>query len=168
MTSEFYSLGYKNFYCISSVSGSGTGELLDDLISQMPIEEKKIGDELPNFAVVGRPNAGKSSFINAIIGKERNIVTKIAGTTRDSINTRYKRFGFDFNLIDTAGIRKKTKIKEDIEFYSVLRAIQALQDSDVCIIMIDAERGLEAQDISIIALVNKYKKGGVIMIYKWD
>ena len=138
MTSEFYSLGFKNFYCISSVSGSGTGELLDDLISNMSVEEKKIEEELPNFAVVGRPNAGKSSFINAIIGKERNIVTKISGTTRDSIDSRYKRFGFDFNLIDTAGIRKKSKIKEDIEFYSIMRSVRSIEYADVCILIIDA------------------------------
>tara|TARA_B100000963_G_scaffold111929_1_gene97450 strand:- start:16125 stop:17468 length:1344 start_codon:yes stop_codon:yes gene_type:complete len=168
MTSEFYTLGYENFYCISSVSGSGTGELLDDLISCMPNEEKKIEDEIPNFAVVGRPNAGKSSFINAIIGQERNIVTKIAGTTRDSINSRYKKFGFDFNLVDTAGIRKKAKIKEDIEFYSIMRSVRSIEYADVCILIIDATRGFDGQVQNIFWLIHRNNKGIIILVNKWD
>ena len=132
-TLEFYSLGFEQFYSISSINGSGSGELLDDLIDKLPKEEEREEDPLPRFAVVGRPNAGKSSFINALIGEERYIVTDIAGTTRDSIDTQYNRFGFDFNLIDTAGIRRKAKVKEDIEFYSVMRSVRAIEYCDVCL-----------------------------------
>jgi GTP-binding protein len=169
-STEFYALGIADkLYPVSSTSGWGTGDLLDDVVMHFGNEDENDGlSDLPRIAILGRPNAGKSSFINALVGEERTIVTEIAGTTRDAIDTRYNLFGKDFLLTDTAGIRKKAKVKEDIEFYSVLRAIQALQDSDVCIVMIDAERGLEAQDMSIIALVHKYKKGCVIMINKWD
>lgn len=165
---EFYSLGLKaEIFPIAAASGSGTGDLLDEVIKHFE-DEEEVDQEVPKIAILGRPNVGKSSFINALLGKERSIVTNIAGTTRDAINTRYQQFGKDFILTDTAGIRRKNKVKEDIEFYSVLRAIQALQDSDVCIIMIDAQTGLEAQDMNIIGLAHKYKKGVVLMVNKWD
>lgn len=170
MASEFYQLGISDaIYPVSSTSGSGTGDLLDETVAffeEDPEEEET--DEVPRIAILGRPNVGKSSFLNALLGKERSIVTNIAGTTRDAIDSRYNLFGKDFILTDTAGIRKKAKVKEDIEFYSVLRAIQALQDSDVCIVMLDATNGLEAQDMSIISLAHKYKKGSIIMVNKWD
>jgi GTP-binding protein len=168
--SEFWALGIADqIYPVSAISGSGTGDLLDELVRHLEKEEKEDEDDgLPRIAILGRPNVGKSSFLNALVGKERSIVTDIAGTTRDSINTRYNLFNKDFWLTDTAGIRKKAKVKEDIEFYSVLRAIQALQDSDVCIVMIDATRGLEAQDMNILSLADRYKKGCLIMINKWD
>jgi GTP-binding protein len=167
--SEFYNLGMDaDVFPVSSVSGSGTGDLLDKVVENFEDEVIENTDDLPRIAILGRPNVGKSSFLNALIGEERSIVTDIAGTTRDTVNTRYNLFEKDFYLTDTAGIRKKSKVHEDIEFYSVLRAIQALQDSDVCIIMIDATRGLEAQDINLLALANKYKKGSIIMINKWD
>jgi len=167
---EFYNLGLGGYYTISSINGSGTGELLDAIAETMPKPEDVDLDkeELPRFAVVGRPNAGKSSFINALIGKERNIVTDIAGTTRDSIDTKYTRFGFDFNLVDTAGIRKKSKVKEDLEFYSVMRAVRTIEYSDVIILMIDATRGFEGQDQNIFWLAEKNKKGVVILVNKWD
>lgn len=166
---EFYNLGMEaDIFAVSSVSGSGTGDLLDEVVKEFEDEEPETNDGLPRIAILGRPNVGKSSFLNALIGTDRSIVTDIAGTTRDTVNTRYNQFGKDFILTDTAGIRKKAKVHEDIEFYSVLRAIQALQDSDVCVIMIDATRGLESQDMNILALANKYKKGVVIMINKWD
>jgi len=164
---EFYNLGLGDYFTISSINGSGTGELLDALAEKLEddvVEES----ELPRFAVVGRPNAGKSSFINALIGKERNIVTDIAGTTRDTIDTKYNRFGFDFNLIDTAGIRKKSKVKEDLEFYSVMRAVRAIENCDVAVIVIDATRGFEGQDENIFWLAEKNKKGVVILVNKWD
>ncbi len=167
---EFYSLGISDhIYAISSASGSGTGELLDDIVTHLtdPDENDNPGG-LPRVAIVGRPNVGKSSLLNALLGQERTIVTDIAGTTRDAIDSRYNLFGKDFILTDTAGIRKKAKVKEDIEFYSVLRAVQALQDSDVCIVVLDAQNGIEAQDLSIIGLAHRYKKGVVIMINKWD
>lgn len=167
--SEFYSLGLDaEMFPISSANGSGTGEFLDKVVEHFEDEEKKEDEGLPKIAVVGRPNVGKSSFINALLGKERNIVTDIAGTTRDAVNTHYNQFGKDFLLTDTAGIRKKSKVKEDIEFYSVLRAIQAIQDSDVSIVMLDATLGLESQDMNIIGLSHKYKKGTIIMVNKWD
>lgn len=167
---EFYNLGLGDYITISSINGSGTGDLLDALAKEMPEpEEVDIEkEELPRFAVVGRPNAGKSSFINALIGEDRNIVTNIAGTTRDSIDTKYNRFGFDFNLVDTAGIRKKSKVKEDLEFYSVMRAVRSIEHCDVAILVIDATRGLEGQDQNIFWLAEKNKKGVVVLINKWD
>lgn len=169
MAGEFYSLGFDEVFPISSSNGSGTGELLDAVVKTFKSEDTGNPDEgIPRIAILGRPNAGKSSFLNALVGTDRTIVTDEAGTTRDSINTHYNLFGKDFILTDTAGIRKKAKVTEDIEFYSVLRALQSLQDSDVCVILIDAERGLEAQDINIIALADKYGKGVLIMINKWD
>ncbi len=164
---EFYNLGLGDYYTISSINGSGTGDLLDALAKEL--EDEAIEEnELPRFAVVGRPNAGKSSFINALIGEDRNIVTDIAGTTRDSIDTKYNRFGFEFNLVDTAGIRKKSKVKEDLEFYSVMRAVRAIEHCDVAILMIDATRGFEGQDENIFWLAEKNKKGIVILVNKWD
>ncbi len=165
---EFYSLGLGEYYAISSINGSGTGELLDAVVKEIPEDTDEISDDLPRFAVVGRPNAGKSSFINALIGKERNIVTDIAGTTRDSIDTKYNRFGFEFNLVDTAGIRKKSKVKEDLEFYSVMRAVRAIEHSDVILLVVDATRGFEGQDKNIFWLAEKNKKGIVILVNKWD
>lgn len=166
---EFYKLGLGEIYPISSSNGSGTGELLDEVIKHFEHEDQENPDEgIPRIAILGRPNVGKSSFLNVLLGKERSIVTDIAGTTRDAINMRYTLFGKDFILTDTAGLRKKSRVKEDIEFYSVLRSIQALQDSDVCIVMIDAERGIEAQDLNIIGLAVKHNKGIVIMVNKWD
>lgn len=168
--SEFYSLGLKSsVYPISAIDGSGTGDLLDDVIAHLAEDTEEVNEEgLPRIAILGRPNAGKSSFLNALLGTDRSIVTDIAGTTRDAIDTRYKMFGKDFILTDTAGIRKKAKVNEDLEFYSVLRSIKALDKSDVCIILLDATRGLEAQDISIIAQAHNAKKGIVLMINKWD
>jgi GTP-binding protein len=163
----FYSLGLGELYSLSSITGSGTGELLDDVIKhfeEIPEEE----NQLPKYAIVGRPNVGKSSLINALIGRERNIVTPIAGTTRDSIHIHYNQFGHEFMLIDTAGLRKKTKVKENIEFYSVMRTIKALEEADVTILMIDAIEGIESQDINIFHLAEKNKKGVVILVNKWD
>ena len=166
---EFYELGYETMYPISSSNGSGTGELLDDLVSNFKDEQNtETRDDLPKISIIGRPNVGKSSLLNALIGEERSIVTEIAGTTRDSINTRYNLFGKDLLLIDTAGVRKKAKVTENIEFYSVMRSIKALQESDVCLIMVDAIQGLESQDINLIGLANKYKKGILLLINKWD
>ncbi len=165
---EFYALGLGDYYTIASINGSGTGELLDDLVKALPEKEETEEDELPRFAVVGRPNAGKSSFINALIGEDRYIVTDIAGTTRDSIDTKYNRFGFDFNLVDTAGIRRKTKVKDDLEFYSVMRSVRAIEHCDVAILVIDATRGFEGQDQNIFWLAVKNKKGVVILVNKWD
>jgi GTPase len=165
---EFYSLGLGEYFTIASINGSGTGDLLDAVIDALPEKEDDSIHDLPRFAVVGRPNAGKSSFINALIGEERYIVTDIAGTTRDSIDTKYNRFGFDFNLVDTAGIRKKSKVKDDLEFYSVMRSVRAIEYSDVCILLIDATRGFEGQDQNIFWLAEKNKKGLVILVNKWD
>jgi GTP-binding protein len=166
--SEFYSLGLGDVYPISAASGGGTGELLDDIIKALPNPEDEEEDNLPRIAIVGRPNVGKSSLTNALLGNERNIVTPVAGTTRDSINTRYNAFGNDFWLIDTAGIRKKAKVHEDLEFYSVMRSIRAIESSDVVLMMIDATLGLEAQDLSIFDLAIKNHKGVVILVNKWD
>ncbi|MFT3793789.1 ribosome biogenesis GTPase Der [Flavobacterium sp.] len=167
---EFYNLGLGDYYTFASISGSGTGELLDALIEAFPEkpEPTKEETELPRFAVVGRPNAGKSSFINALIGKDRYIVTDIAGTTRDAIDTKFDRFGFEFNLVDTAGIRRKAKVKEDLEFYSVMRSVRAIEHADICILIIDATRGFEGQDQSIFWLAEKNRKGLIILVNKWD
>ncbi|WP_075342455.1 ribosome biogenesis GTPase Der [Tenacibaculum agarivorans] len=167
---EFYNLGLGDYHTISSVNGSGTGDLLDAIVEKIPepSDDEEQKEELPRFAVVGRPNAGKSSFINALIGEDRNIVTNIAGTTRDSIDTKYNRFGFEFNLVDTAGIRKKSKVKEDLEFYSVMRAVRAIEHCDVAIIMVDATRGFEGQDEKIFWLAEKNRKGVIILVNKWD
>ena len=166
---EFYSLGLGEPYCISAATGSGTGDLLDLIVSKFPKSvDDNVEENIPRFAVVGRPNAGKSSLINAFIGEERNIVTDIAGTTRDSIYTRYTKFGFDFYLVDTAGIRKKNKVTEDLEYYSVMRSIRAIENSDVCILMIDAERGIEAQDLNIFQLIQRNNKSLVVVVNKWD
>ncbi|MEM7104512.1 MAG: ribosome biogenesis GTPase Der [Bacteroidota bacterium] len=164
---EFWSLGFEETYFLSSINGSGTGELLD-AISERIIEAPEADASLAKFAVVGQPNAGKSSFINALIGEERNIVTEIAGTTRDSIHTRYNKFGKDFLLIDTAGIRKKSKVHENLEFYSVMRAIKSIEEADVCFLMIDATCGIEAQDLAIFSVAVKRNKGIVILVNKWD
>lgn len=169
-SSEFYALGLGDIYSISSINGSGTGDLLDAVVNsfvEKTEEEEKVSD-LPKFAVVGRPNVGKSSFINALLGDNRNIVTSIAGTTRDTIYTPYNAFGYEFEFVDTAGIRKKKKVHENIEFYSVLRSIRAIENSDICFLMIDAVEGIEAQDISILRLIVKNNKGLVIVVNKWD
>ena len=166
---EFYSLGLGDPYCISAATGSGTGDLLDKVLELLPKDASEELDEMiPRFAVVGRPNVGKSSLINAFIGEDRHIVTDIAGTTRDSIYTRYEKFGFDFYLVDTAGIRKKNKVNEDLEFYSVMRSIRAIENSDVCILMIDATRGIEAQDMNIFQIIQRNKKSLVVVVNKWD
>ena len=167
---EFYKLGLGDPICISAVSGSGTGDLLDVVVEKMQGlgNDDDIEDDIPRFAVVGRPNAGKSSIINAFIGEDRHIVTEIAGTTRDSIYTRYNKFGFDFYLVDTAGIRRKNKVTEDLEFYSVMRSIRAIENSDVCILMIDATRGIEGQDMNIFQLIQKNNKSLVVVVNKWD
>jgi GTP-binding protein len=167
-TLEFYALGFEQFYPISSINGSGSGELLDDLIKSLPKEQENEEDALPRFAVVGRPNAGKSSFINALVGEDRYIVTDIAGTTRDSIDTQYNRFGFDFKLVDTAGIRRKSKVKEDIEFYSVMRSVRAIENSDVCLLVVDGTRGFDGQVQNIFWLAHRNNKGIVILVNKWD
>ena len=166
---EFYSLGLGDPYCISAVTGSGTGDMMDLIVDKFKKESDEILDEdIPRFAVVGRPNAGKSSIVNAFIGEDRNIVTEIAGTTRDSIYTRYNKFGFDFYLVDTAGIRKKNKVNEDLEYYSVIRSIRSIENADVCILMIDATRGIESQDLNIFSLIQKNAKGLVVVVNKWD
>ncbi|MCB0383246.1 MAG: ribosome biogenesis GTPase Der [Psychroserpens sp.] len=166
---EFYSLGLGEYYTIASINGSGTGDLLDALVEALPEkEEEEETDELPRFAVVGRPNAGKSSFINALIGEERYIVTDIAGTTRDSIDTKYNRYGFEFNLVDTAGIRRKSKVKEDLEFYSVMRSVRAIEHCDVCLLVLDATRGFDGQVQNIFWLAQRNRKGIVILVNKWD
>ena len=165
---EFYSLGLGDYFPIASTNGSGTGELLDALVELLPENLEEEESELPRFAVVGRPNAGKSSFINALIGEERYIVTDIAGTTRDSIDTRYNRFGFEFNLVDTAGIRRKSKVKEDLEFYSVMRSVRAIEHADVCLIVMDATRGFDGQVQNIFWLAERNRKGIVILVNKWD
>lgn len=168
---EFYKLGLGEPYPVSAINGYGTGDLLDEVVKDLPEpDEDELAhlDAIPKFAIVGRPNAGKSSLINAFIGEERHIVTDIAGTTRDSIYTRYNKFGFDFYLVDTAGIRKKNKVQEDLEFYSVMRSIRAIENSDVCILLIDAERGIEAQDMNIFQLIQRNEKSLVVFVNKWD
>ena len=169
VAAEFYKLGLGEPHCISAATGGGTGDLLDVILASLPAENREeIQEDIPRFAVVGRPNAGKSSIINAFIGEDRNIVTEIAGTTRDSIYTRFDKFGFDFYLVDTAGIRRKNKVTEDLEFYSVMRSIRAIENSDVCILMIDATRGIEAQDMNIFQLIQKNNKSLVVVVNKWD
>ena len=166
---EFYSLGLGDIFCISSMSGSGTGDLMDEILKQLPEDAKaEVEEDLPRITIVGRPNVGKSSLTNALLGEERNIVTNIAGTTRDSIHTRYNKYGMDFYLVDTAGMRKKCKEMEDLEFYSVMRSIRAIENSDVCILMLDAQQGLESQDLNIHNLIVRNRKGCVIVVNKWD
>jgi len=168
-SAEFYSLGLGDPYCISAINGSGTGDLLDQVVKLLPeIKEEELDEELPRIAVVGRPNAGKSSLINAFIGEERHIVADIAGTTRDSIYTKYNKFGLNFYLVDTAGIRKKGKVNEDMEYYSVIRSIRAIENSDVCVLMLDGTRGIESQDLNIFSLVQKNSKSLVVCVNKWD
>ncbi|MDB4678431.1 ribosome biogenesis GTPase Der [bacterium] len=165
---EFYGLGLGDYFCISSINGSGTGELLDELVLKLNPEPEEEKSELPRFAIVGRPNVGKSSLTNALLGENRNIVTDVAGTTRDTVDSYYNGYGFEFTLVDTAGIRKKKSVHEDVEFYSVLRSIRAIEGSDVCILMIDATVGFEHQDMSILGLAQKNHKGIVILVNKWD
>ncbi|MFA5324699.1 MAG: ribosome biogenesis GTPase Der [Bacteroidales bacterium] len=168
---EFHSLGLGEPWCISSANGSGTGDLLDEIVRKLPENSNVVDTEnpdIPHFTIVGKPNVGKSSLTNALLGEDRNIVTPIAGTTRDSISTYYNKFGHEFMLVDTAGLRKKAKVKEDLEFYSVMRSIRAIEDSDVCILMIDAATGIEAQDMSIFNLISRNKKGCVVVVNKWD
>ncbi len=168
-SAEFYALGLGDPICISAINGSCTGDLLDKILEVMPEEKPmEVDEELPRIAIVGRPNAGKSSLVNAFIGEERNIVTDIAGTTRDSIYTKYNKFGLNFYLVDTAGIRKKGKVNEDLEYYSVIRSIRAIENADVCVLMLDAERGIEGQDLNIFSLIQKNRKGLVVCVNKWD
>ncbi len=166
--SEFYSLGMGEIYCISSINGKGTGELLDDLVLSLKDGKAPAHGDLPRFAVVGKPNVGKSSFVNALIGEDRNIVTDIAGTTRDSLDTRFTAFGHDFILVDTAGLRKKGKVQEDLEFYSVMRSIRAIENCDVCILIIEAADGMNAQDMNIFHLAERNNKGVIVLVNKWD
>jgi GTP-binding protein len=166
--SYFYSMGLNDLYPISAINGSGTGDMLDHLVTLLPGKSREEDTELPKFTVVGRPNAGKSSLINSLIGEERNIVTPVSGTTRDSIFTQYNKYGHNFLLVDTAGIRKKSKVHEDLEFYSVMRAIRAIENSDVCLLMIDATRGFEGQDHKIFSLIERNRKGVVVLVNKWD
>lgn len=168
LAADFYSLGIEKLHCISAINGSGTGELLDDMVSDFDKSQIQEESDLPKFAVVGRPNVGKSSLINCLLGEERHIVTPVAGTTRDSIYTPYKSFGFEFLLVDTAGLRKKGKVYENIEFYSVMRAIRAIENSDICLLMIDATQGFESQDMNIFRVIEKNRKGVVIVVNKWD
>jgi len=165
---EFYNLGLGDYFPLSSMNGSGTGELLDEVVKNLPEKESEIIPDIPRIAIVGRPNVGKSSLINSLLGEERNIVTPVAGTTRDSIYTRYNKFNHDFLLVDTAGLRKKGKVSEDIEFYSVMRAVRTIENSDICLLMIDAIRGIESQDLNIMSLIQKNNKGMVVLVNKWD
>jgi len=166
---EFYKLGMGDPFLVSSINGLGTGDLLDKLVSYLkPQEDEETEEHLPRFAIVGRPNAGKSSLLNSFLDEERNIVTEIPGTTRDSIYTRFNKFGFDFYLVDTAGIRKKAKVDEDLEYYSIVRSIRAIENSDVCMLLIDATRGLESQELNIFSIIQKNKKGIVVCVNKWD
>jgi len=166
---EFYSLGLDQIFCVSSINGSGTGDLLDEIVAKLPekIEDEGNGD-IPKIAIVGRPNVGKSSIINTLIGEDRHVVTEVAGTTRDSISQRYNKFGYDFILVDTAGLRKKQKVAEDVEFYSVMRSVRSIENSDICILVLDATRGIEGQDVTIFHLINRNKKGVVVVVNKWD
>jgi GTP-binding protein len=165
---EFYNLGLGDYFPLSSMNGSGTGELLDEVVKCLPAEEPGLIPDLPRIAIVGRPNVGKSSLVNSLLGEERNIVTPVAGTTRDSIYTRYNKFQHDFLLVDTAGLRKKGKVSEDIEFYSVMRAVKTIENSDICLLLIDATRGIEAQDLNIMSLIQKNNKGMIVLVNKWD
>jgi GTP-binding protein len=165
---EFYNLGLGDYFPLSSMNGGGTGELLDELVKNLPAEEPSAIPELPRIAIVGRPNVGKSSLVNSLLGEERNIVTPVAGTTRDSIYTRYNKFQHDFLLVDTAGLRKKGKVSEDIEFYSVMRAVKTIENSDICLLLIDATRGIESQDLNIMSLIQKNNKGMIVLVNKWD
>jgi GTP-binding protein len=165
---EFYNLGLGDYFAVSSVSGSGTGDLLDAVVKVFPDENAEEVTDLPRIAIVGRPNVGKSSLVNSLLGEERNIVTPIPGTTRDSIYTRYNKYKHDFLLVDTAGLRKKGKVSEDIEFYSVMRAVKTIENSDICLLLIDATRGIEAQDINILSLIQKNSKGLILLVNKWD
>lgn len=166
---EFYAMGVEEIYCVSSINGMGTGDLLDEVVKRLPPPVEETEEvHIPRIAIVGRPNVGKSSTINTLVGEERHIVTEIAGTTRDSVAQRYNKFGFDFILVDTAGLRKKNKEKEDVEFYSVMRSVRTIENSDVCILMLDATRGVEAQDVTIFHLINRNKKGVVVVVNKWD
>ena len=165
---EFYSLGLGNYFALSSMNGSGTGDLLDNVVENLPAQDPEAAPELPRIAIVGRPNVGKSSLVNSLLGEERNIVTPLAGTTRDSIFTRYNKFQHDFLLVDTAGLRKKGKVSEDVEFYSVMRAIRTIENSDICLLLIDGTRGIESQDLNIISLIQKNSKGLIILVNKWD
>lgn len=165
---EFYRLGLGDFFTISSINGSGTGDLLDAVVKALPESGPEEEPELPRIAIVGRPNVGKSSLVNSLLGEERNIVTPLAGTTRDSIYTRYNKYNHDFLLVDTAGLRKKGKVSEDIEFYSVMRAVRTIENSDICLLLIDATRGLESQDMNIFSLISKNNKGLIILVNKWD
>jgi GTP-binding protein len=165
---EFYSLGLGEVYCIASASGAGTGELLDELVNSFSKPSEEEEPDIPKFAIIGKPNVGKSSLVNALLGREQNIVTPVAGTTRDPINTRWSVYGYDVMLLDTAGLRRKSKVDEDIEFYSVLRSVRAIEDSDVCLLMIDAQEGVQQQDLHILSLVQKNGKGLVVLVNKWD
>lgn len=165
---EFHKLGLGDLYPVSSINGSGTGDLLDKVVESFPKEDEEEDPDIPKFAIVGRPNVGKSSLLNALVGQERNIVTPVAGTTRDSINTRYRKYKHDFILMDTAGLRKKTKVKDDLEFYSVMRSVRAIENSDICLLLIDATLGMEGQDVNIFRLAERNKKGLVILVNKWD
>jgi GTP-binding protein len=165
---EFYSLGMGDYFPVSSINGSGTGDLLDSIVKNLPAKAPEPVPDLPRIAIVGRPNAGKSSLVNSLLGEERNIVTPLPGTTRDSIYTRYNKYNHDFLLVDTAGLRKKSKISEDVEFYSVMRAVRTIENSDICLLMIDGTRGIEAQDLNIMSLILKNNKGMIILVNKWD
>ncbi|HCM60149.1 MAG TPA: ribosome biogenesis GTPase Der, partial [Bacteroidales bacterium] len=165
---EFYGLGLGDYFSVSSVNGSGTGDLLDEIVKHLPDSQEEPGEDIPRVAVVGRPNVGKSSLANTLLGEERNIVTPVAGTTRDSIHSLYNKFNSRFLLIDTAGLRKKAKVDEDIEFYSILRAVRSIEESDLCLLLIDATRGLESQDLSIMSIIQKNNKGMILLVNKWD